>query len=204
MTRPVTQEMLEAYAAGEHDPADQARIEQHLRSSPADAAIIRRLRTIVRTLRTDAEGPSRALIDAAIRLRRPRSPGLVERLLSNLKTTLAALVHDSRATPALAGFRSVQEIVEVAYSAESAEIEMRCEPVAAAGVETWRVIGQVTLADGIPGSAVLQFAATEDDAELVEAPVDPAGMFSADLKGGCYDVVLRIGDRAVVIPELEL
>ncbi len=204
MSGPVTQHMIEAYAAGELDPADQARVEQHLLASPTDAATARRLQAVVRTLRTDADAPSRARVDAAIRLFRPRSPSLLEQVLGSLQATLAALVHDSRAAPALAGFRSVQEVVEVAYSADSAEVEMRCEPVVAAGVEKWHIVGQVTLADGVSGDAVLQFAAADDGAERVEVQVDDAGMFSADLKGGCYDVVLIIGGRAVVIPELEL
>lgn len=204
MSGPVTQQILEKYAAGELDPADRVRVEQHLRTSPDDAAIVRRLQAIVRTLRTDADGPSRSLLDAAIRLFRPRTPSLLERLVGGVQATLAALVHDSRTAPALAGFRSVQEAVEVAYSADSVEIEMRCEPVLDAGVEKWRIVGQVTLADGVAGNPVLEFAATDKDADVVEVQVDAAGMFAADLESGCYDVVLKAGDRVVVIPELEL
>ncbi len=207
--RPISYEQLLSYAAGEVSAAEAAELEAALRGQPALSATVARMRAAIELMRTDdSQAPSAAALERARRIFAPRAAGAAN-WLSDLKQTLATLLFDSRQQPALAGFRGEFDRVQLAYDCPTMEVELEIEPAVESGGEG-RVMGQLTpksagdlSAEPLSGLRLLLVAGDTHDV-LTQCTPDEHGVFELAAPAGSYELVIRSGDEAIVLPDLEI
>ena len=204
----ITDEQLILYAVGELAPSEAAATERHLAGSPQAAAYVAKVRTVLQTMRTDkTEAPSVAVIKRAISVFSGGGEGRGSLAwLEPLRRRVAQLVFDSRAQPALAGFRGGTSDYQLTYDSEMGRVELRVSPAERVALKAWRVRGQVTPEQhregGAFGSVILLTPGTTD--ALAVAELDQYGRFKIDSDGGTYDLAVRCGDEAMIAPNLQI
>ena len=142
----ITDEQLILYAVGELAPLESVATERHLAASPQAAAYVAKVQAVLETMRTDeSEAPSVVVIKRTIAAfsgggESQESLGWLE----PLRRRVAQLIFDSRAQPALAGFRGASASYQLAYDSDSRRVELRVSPPQRSARDAWRVRGQVT------------------------------------------------------------
>lgn len=203
-------EQLLAYAAGELPPGESTRIEAQMAVSSDTAATVARLRTTLAGMRADrGEAPSAAAIARARAIFKPVADGKLN-WLDKIQQAVARLVYDSRVESALAGFRGDSDGFELTFDSEAGGIELQLEPETTGS--KWRVMGQVTAnaspAPQTPGTdtPAIQVALVPPGTRVaaVETDADEHGMFSFSATPGTYDLLVRVGDTVVIVPNVEV
>lgn len=203
----ITVEQLILYAVGEMAPSETAATQRHLAGSPQAAAYVAKVRAVLQTMRTDeTEAPSVAVIKRAISAFSGggESQGSLA-WLEQLRRRVAKLMFDSRAQPALAGFRGGSSSYQLAYHSDLGRVELRVSPPQRPAQHAWRVRGQVTAGQrdgGELGSVALLTPGTSHALAVVE--LDQHGRFKFDTQCGRYDLAVQFGAEALIAPNLEI
>lgn len=196
-------EQLLALAAGELDEPTAAAIQQQVSQSPQLAEQVRRLQGAIRAMRSDdSVAPPADIVAKAKSLFSRLHQPLRRRWLEGLREIVATLVYDSRLQPALAGYRSARQAVQLSYSAEGASLDLQVD-AGTASEDQRNVIGQVSR----PSPSVplrIQFYTSDSPQPVAECPVDESGMFSLSIGAGRYDMAVRADEWAVVVPDLQV
>jgi hypothetical protein len=151
--------------------------------------------------------PSRAVARAKglLASSQPRSSGFVEQVIE----VVAHLIFDTRATPALAGFRGTASESHLIYLCNAGEIDIHIHrgsagpsssSVAAAEGELVRVLGQVE-SEHRPHTARLR---RPDDTTASQAAVDDRGLFTLEAPPGRYDLMIALDQNTIRVPALDL
>jgi hypothetical protein len=111
---------------------------------------------------------------------------------------LARLIFDSRAAPALAGFRGGGPQTHLVYASDAGEIDLQIRPER--GSDKVHLLGQI---ESQRMARIAQLHQTETR-RLDESPVDDRGMFSFEVPPGHYDLVIVLDGGSVRVPALEL
>ncbi|MCP3905125.1 MAG: hypothetical protein GY715_15985 [Planctomycetes bacterium] len=207
MTEPgVPIEDLVAYVSGELNDAEAADVERRLASRPEGAATTAALRSVLADLAAnELEDAPPHVIERLIALnRRPLPEAVWKSWIDRATGILAQLVFDSRAQPAVAGFRASPTTVQLAYEWEDGRVDLQITPDSE-GSEPRRIVrGQARRTPGSFGSAVL--LDTADRTLVVATAIDDHGRFRLSSDTGRYDLVLELDDgrRAVTIGPLEI
>lgn len=117
---------------------------------------------------------------------------------------IAQLIFDSRATPALAGFRSAINKARLLYATDAGEVEIQIEPPPPgqkeAGQELVNILGHVE-SEQTARAACLHLP---DDTPVVEAAIDEHGMFSLAVPSGSYQLTITLDRSTMKISSLDL
>jgi hypothetical protein len=172
-----------------------------VQADPVATAELARLQGLIHLMRSDtAEDAPEWVVNRAARLfrqRRPQEPAGLQRLARQI---VAILQFDSAQSPLAYGVRSGDALAarQLLYGGDGWVIDIHIE---AAG-SLWQITGQLLGGeDGVlPGQAVLHNASS-----AVEATLSEMSEFSLPLVGaGTFELVLRVGDLDIVVPELTL
>jgi len=200
-------EELLSYVSGDLSDAAAAAMERRLESLPASASTAAALRSVLADLATneleDAPPPA---IRRLIALHQPAAREAVWKTwIDQAAGILAQLVFDSRAQPAVAGFRSSPTTVQLAYEWADGRVDLRIAPDPAASAPRRVMRGQAARhSPGAFGSAVLLDTA---ERRLVESTgIDAHGRFRLSPTAGRYELVLELDDgrSAVTVGPLEI
>jgi hypothetical protein len=150
------------------------------------------------------QGPLPAPPAAAVRAAKDlisRHPARMTGPIQHLAETIAVLIFDSRAAPALAGFRgsAADTPLHLIYRTELAEVDLQIQP-AHGDAPLTRILAQVE--SQLPArSAHLLHA---DTTAAAEAQINSRGIFSFTIAPGRYDLTITLADASIRIPSLEL
>lgn len=194
----VTFEQIVAYASGDMDAAQAAQIEKLVQSNPTYVRQLARIQTILGTFRThlDTEPSAGALHRAfAAAAKAPAAEGWISRL----GAIIAKCIFDSRLQPAL-GLRGAADTVQLSFEGELADVDLELTRDA---TNHWSLMGHVATRSGEP---VEEIAIGMSGAATPEWTVSPnaQGVFRLQLSPASYELVLRRGADAMMIPELVL
>jgi anti-sigma factor RsiW len=196
-------ETIVAYVLGELRRTEAADFESNLATNPALQASVARVRGMLDGLRSDdsVAPPARAV--AAAKAIHARFHVPQPSWLQQLARSMADMIFDSRAQPALVGLRGDDETVQLSFDSALATIDLQVESHADESAETLDIMGQVN-----PRQAVreMQAALVEPVAGVAVgvASMDESGVFRIQTRPGEYDLVIRLDDAAVVLPKLEI
>jgi anti-sigma factor RsiW len=200
----VTTEMLIAYAAGELDADATARVQAVIADSPADAARLARIRATLATMRgDDSVAPSREALILAKAIFRHGQDARRTHWWQRLEQVVATLVHDSRAQPALAGYRGVGDAVQLSYESELADIDLELSPSGTQEHAAWTVMGQVSARPPAAIVSVVLVSRSQGGAQIEIEP-DEHGLFTLRADAEEYDLFIRIADKVIALPDLNL
>jgi hypothetical protein len=206
-------EQLLAFAAGELPSQEAAQVEAQLAMSSERAATVARLRATLAAMHAErGEAPSAAAVARALAIFKPAADRKAN-WLDRVQQVVAKLIYDSRVEPARAGFRGDNDGFELTVESEVGGIELQLEPEAAG--DTWRVMGQVTVSgtrqapthETQPAETPpIQVALVPPGTRVarVQTGADEHGMFSFCATPGTYDLLVRVGDTIVVVPNVEV
>lgn len=201
-----TTEQLAAFAAGDLTGTEAQSIRHALESSPKLKAAELRLRQIITTMQTDdTQAASAFVIERAVmafaeQARRPAEASPQMSLLEKVRQVIATLVFDSRAQPALAGFRGTSAGYQLSYETEGGDIDLQVTQSKDANL--WKLTGQVALENkNLKGDVTAMFADTGRLAE--SANIDEHGRFRLTVPTGSYELHVSLVDRVIVLPELD-
>lgn len=201
-------ETLVAYAAGELEPKEAAEVERHLAAHPMDAETARRLQSAVAVLRSDESiAPPAETLAAAKALFRERATQQQQQpesnWLSNLQRFVADVVFDSRLRPAVSGMRGAQTGFQLSFEHELADVDIEVQPVKDGPPQTRVIRGQVSPHGD---ATVSQVMLTEPGGHttLASAAPDETGMFKLQVTAAEVDVLVTLGDRLLVVPDVRL
>ncbi len=205
-------ETLAAHVLGESEPAVASRIDAAAATAPDLRRSLSRLRTLVETLRTDDSVlPRRELVDRVKDVLRPTPRPSLAEWLAQLGHSAAALVFDSHAELALAGFRGAAPAAQqLAFSSEVAEVDLQLSPPDtsprnAGAPALWSLRGQVSSPDPdgpVPHAAVALIDQARQ--QLISAETDDRGMFTLTAPAGRYDLIVKTAAGAVTLPAINL
>lgn len=201
MSKP-TFEQLVAYVTGEISAEESLGIEREAAVSADTAAAIARLRSIIQTMRTDdTVAPSPRAVAAAIAIHARNfvpQPSWLERLARSV----GELVFDSRRQPALVGLRGDDETVQLSFSSALADVDLQLDPASPESTNV-NIMGQVS---AHAASAATEVALVEPRAGVAVgvATPDESGVFRLQARPGAYDLVVRLDDAAIVLPNIEI
>jgi hypothetical protein len=200
----ITIETLIAYVAGELDEQTAARVKAHIRSSASDAERVARLRTVIKTMRADDTlAPPNEPLDRAKAIFKPSRSSAWRSLRRQLEAVVASLVYDSRAQPALAGYRGAGDVVQLSYESEIADVDLELSPTGAQAGATWLVMGQISPHE-MRARPVVALLSPSDESFCMEIAPDEHGVFTLQSASGEYELVIRFADRVVVFPDVNL
>jgi hypothetical protein len=208
-THPIGDEVLLAFAAGDAGSLGQAAaaVAAHVAVCPNCAATVRRYRLAEATVRADARcGPSPAALARAKAAFAPAPPAPVAAPVGALRRIVARLTFDGRADGfGMAGVRGGHELgrdsFQVAYESEVGEVDLQVEPEDEA-VGTWRLLGQLSTEE--ERRARVALAPAGGEAAVAETEADPDGMFDLVAASGRYDLLVRLPETELVLPDLNL
>lgn len=199
----ISDDELLAFGGDELEPTRAAAVAARVAASAEAAATVGRYRLARAVVRADAaEGPSAAAVARAKGIMPKRSP--VADLLSTLRRVVAEVTFDNRAggAAALAGFRGGMSAYQVAFAGGGAEVDLQLDPPAEAE-QRWRLLGQVTTDDDAPATILLTMAAG-GERPVAETTADEHGMFGLAALPGRYDLLVRVHEMLIVLPDLEI
>jgi anti-sigma factor RsiW len=201
-TKHPSEERLIAYASDELRGGDATAIADHLVGCAACAGTVARYRMVRDFVRADeAFAPPVAAVTRAKSLFTVPAPPPARDLFAPLRRIVAELVFDSGGpTPALAGFRGTGDR-HLTYEAEAVEIDVQATPVEPEG--EWRLLGQLA-ADRELGPVALEVVPAGGREAVASTVSDEHGVFQVQVPAGTYEVVARLPDVEVVVPDLEL
>lgn len=203
-TRETDFETLAAYVLGELDRPMAAELEAGLAQSPADAALVGRIREVVDILRTDdTVAPQRALVERVKRLFETPRPATVAGILERAREVVATLVFDSRVRTAMAGFRGPASSYQLAFSSDLADVDLQIAPPGAPHESLWTLRGQVSPHDRASVSSVALIDAGTSS-PVATTPVDERGMFSMKSGPGAFDLRIAMGDGVLTVPSIQV
>jgi anti-sigma factor RsiW len=191
----VEYEELIALAAGELSGDRRTEILRHLEGCPACAATVATFQTVREVVRADAvAAPSAAMLERVKRLAMPDAVTEKRSIVDAIRRVVASLVFDGRQP--VAGLRGSASGHGLVYSAGDIDIDLRIE---ARPGGRFAVTGQIGLPDerSVRGVAFTSM-------ETVEAPVDETGFFAIELDGGAYELLVRLDDEELVVPEVSI
>ena len=199
----IATDTLIAFAAGELDRQAAAAVEAQLSASPADAARLKRIRTLIDTMRTDdSVAPPAAALARAKALFRAESRPVWRDWLAALEEAVARLVSDSRAQPALAGFRSAGGAVQLTFESDTLEVDLELIPPSTDETR-WTILGQLSSEEPIANTPVA--LVSERDAHTgSDAEADEHGVFKLQADPGEYELMIRLPQRLVRIPGITI
>lgn len=194
-----TIEQLAAMIAGDLDETDTLALRDRLQATDEGRAALDEVEQIAAFLREEpSTEPPASLVKRAKKALSRNRAGVPERVKDGVRSFLAALDFDSRLSPAIAGFRGVAEVAQVAFSAEPCELDLEIQP-GEGGRSSVR--GQIAADE--PGGWVLRFVDSAGD-ESAQVEADAEGSFKIDLSPGSYTIVLERGDARVEAGPLPL
>jgi hypothetical protein len=205
----ITYRQLIAYAAGELPAEEAAQVQAYLAANPSAAEPVALYRQARAALQNDqGADPPVDVVAKAKRIfaaaRSDPAPGW----LARLEQFIGELVFDSRAEPALAGYRGAATTFQLSFECEVASVDLEAEPLVdgntvGADESQWRIMGQVDLRQP---DALVELALVEQGAgaKVADAVADEHGMFTLEVKAGRYDLLLRVGDKVVVLRNIEI
>jgi anti-sigma factor RsiW len=206
MTSPnVSKQELLAFAAGELTGERAERVEAVLRTdrdARQTVALYRLARE--RLAEGETEMPPAELVARAKAIFQPQ-PTARPGWLDVVDAIIGRLVYDSRVQPAAVRFTGTSERVQLTYEAEGVDVDLQAERLerdAPGTGERWRLTGQIDVEAEAPIEAAL--LATGGDAVVEELALDDRGMFSNDIEPGRYELRLRVGERMVILPDINL
>lgn len=187
-------ELLVDLAEGRLPAQEAATLRTQLASDPAAAAELTALETLIDLMRSDqGEDAPEHVIARAARLVRSPSPTPAPNLLQPI---IAMLRGDSWQMPLAAGLRAGSGAPRsLAYSAEAWDVDLQLDRQPGG----WQLRGQL-LGPELTGSVVLnggEAPITAEISELGEFALPP-------LQAGIYTLQLQLGERTIVIEQLEL
>lgn len=192
-------ERLVAFVCGELS-ADEAReIQRSIERSPDSASVLARLRDVLAALGAGAFSEPRPALVARLLQTARHEPG--PRAATVLRT-IASLIFDSRAAPAL-GLRGSEGPRQLVFESDTLEVDLFTRPPEHGKGGPWRIRGQVTVFRGeqvtdidlCPRGASTSIGHTKPDAE---------GQFVLGADDGVYDLVLRRPGGEVMIEGLSV
>ncbi|MBZ0172875.1 MAG: hypothetical protein K8E66_10875 [Phycisphaerales bacterium] len=179
-------DQLAALIAGDLDEARASALRARLSGTEDGRAALDEFERIAAFLREEhGAEPTASIVSRAKRELRRSRPGISERLADGVLSFLAALDFDSRLSPAVAGFRGVAEVAQVAFSAEPCELDLEIQPGEDGRVS---VRGQVA-ADESNGWTLRFFSSAGDESAQITAA--PDGAFRVELEPGLYTMSLE-------------
>lgn len=196
-------ERLVDHVVGDLSESERGGVERAIAASPALRAQVDAIRRVVDAAREDdgASAPPAARLRARPLLGQRRTAWL--RWLDDAIVSTVRAVFDSRATPALAGFRGGAETVQLAYESDHGRLDLSVGG-SAAPAESRSVRGQVTPAgDATPG---LVMAVDEQRAIVGVAHADEHGEFAFAAPIGTVELIVELDDgrAAMRVPHLEI
>ncbi len=205
----VNYEQLIAYAAGELSPEQAAQVQAYLRANPRAGDPIALYKQAQAAVQTDQSAAPPAELVAKAKAIFATSPSeLAATWLDHLQQLIADLVFDSRAQPALAGYRGPATTFQLSFECDAANIDLEAEPIVGVGATPsepaqWRIMGQV---DWQGASSPAQIAMVDPGTEnrVAEAIADEHGMFNLEAPAGRYDVLVQVDDKVVVLRNIEI
>jgi anti-sigma factor RsiW len=214
MSNGLTDEKLIAFAAGELDELEAARVRQHLGSDTVARETVNLFLALRRTLATDdSVVPPDSVIARAKAIFKPQSvgqSGLATSLASWLEAVdraVASLLFDSRVQPAL-GFRGASQAVRLAFDSGEAEVDLELSgPDDSANDGLCRVTGQISVdpsADAARGPHPVALVEPGTTRAVAETRSDEHGVFSLRVAPGRYDLCVQVGSRVIVAPEVQV
>ncbi len=196
---PTDIQKLVALAMGELEQAEADTLRARLDAEPSLRETYECLAHSVGFLRAEAgAAPSDEALCAAKRLLRDSRPGALERLEEGLRRIVASLDFDTRLTPAVAGIRGAATAAQVAFSSEAGDLDIEITP---AGVENWRIAGQVDADEDGDWSVTIVDRATDAPVRELDAR---DGAFRTTLAAGSYTLRLRRGDVEIEVGPLQI
>jgi anti-sigma factor RsiW len=217
--KPTIDELI-AFAAGEL-PAQQMQIvAAHVQNDAEAAATVAAYRAVRQTMQgDDSVAPPADLMARAKAIFRNRAneaanrPGVLAKWMQAVDRLVATIVYDSRVQPAAVRFAdpSAHDRITLAFETDKGEVDLQAErlPVehdaAAAETPFWRVMGQVTdesESAGVPREVAL--LARDSSAVIGQVTTDNHGQFAIDAPAGAYELLLRDGERAIVLTPIDL
>lgn len=192
MTNHPGDEMLLAYAADEAGAAAAAAIGDHLAHCRRCSATVAGYRLVRDLVRADAGPPPEAVA---------RVKALFAGTVGAARRIVAEVTFDSWGVlaPGLAGVRGGLAGRQLVWTSSDAEVDLQLAPSPRG---EWNLIGQVAADD-----------LTDTTVELVtpggaggdrKATADPFGMFEFDVPPGRYDLLVRLPQAVLVLPNLEV
>jgi anti-sigma factor RsiW len=200
---PVSDVALLDYFAGDLPLQQKPDVAAHVASCPSCAATLARFNRVRAAVHADAGFvPSPAMVMRAKKLTGGRERASSERWspFASLKQFVASLTFDGRSAPAPAGLRGETTSYLVTYSHEVLDVDLELEPKAA-GSRRWRVTGQVSTEESIDAVGFVEPGSIQP---LVTIEVDGDGMFFSEVDAGTYDLLVRLAEAVVVVPNVEV
>ncbi|USN98013.1 MAG: hypothetical protein H6810_07420 [Phycisphaeraceae bacterium] len=195
----VTIHDIASLVSGDMGETEASLLRDRIAARPEWRAALEEMERLAAFLRAEhGATPSPGALEQAKRSLRLSRPGLVDRVAEGVRTILASLDFDSRLSPAIAGFRGVADVAQVAFSAEPCELDLEIHPGHA---DSSMLRGQIAAEDS--DGWVLGFVrAGGEEPARVEAAAD--GSFKIELPNGSYTIVLERGDVRVEAGPLNL
>lgn len=197
-----SRDTLLAYVLGELIPAER----QNVRAAiEADARVEAEYRAILRTALAARVAQQAAPADTIRRAQTigGKAPAIVlpwKRWLDQLEQIVAALIHDTRAPGALAGLRSAAIATQLTLAAGGVEVDLQLDPGRIRGA--YSILGAVSApVDALPAPIALLDPAGN---VVVETITDEFGEFSLSFEGASFVLMLRVDERIVISPRVEL
>jgi len=202
----VSYEDLIAYAAGDLAPEDAARVESAIAADPAAQHTVETFRQVATTVaEDDSVEPAPSVIERAKALFDVEKRSAMRDWLDAVDRFVATLIYDSRAQPATAGYRGTAEAVRLSFESEdfAADVDLEITPQPDGGEEQHQVRGQVS-AERAVASAEVRLLAAGTTQSVDHAVADENGMFMLQAPEGTYDLAIRLGDEALVLPGIAI
>lgn len=198
---------LAALASGDLAPEEALAAEAEAERSAEASSALAVMRTVIAALRTDdsTEPTATSLQRAKAVFARMRAGQAQRSWLDGIVESIAKLVHDTRAQPALAGFRGAADGYQLTFEANELEIDLQIEQSSGSADDgaLCQVIGQVSTPTG-PGAKSIAFTAPGTRESLAEIATDSRGVFSIALPRGRYDLLVEGSGGVVVVSGLDV
>ncbi|UCD75506.1 MAG: hypothetical protein JSV91_01035 [Phycisphaerales bacterium] len=200
----IGKEQLVSFVLGELDQDEAAAIAVHLASSAPAAEYVAKLREVLETMRSDdSEAPTAAAVRAGMAAFTQQAHSMPLAWLEQAQRYVLRLVYDTRAQPALAGFRGGDAGYQFAYGGEHGRVDLRVTPAEQGQLGRWSVRGQVTTPEGVNIGSVALVTGGTSSTVGISVP-DQHGQFRFDAEAGKYDVAVELDTGALIAPGLEI
>lgn len=200
VSQPSFEDMV-AFVLGELDPARAEEVRASLAASAAASATLERIRRMLDAMRTDdSVAPRRAVVDRVKDLMPARAGAA---WWARAVECVAALVFDSRAQTAVAGFRGGSIGRQLAFQCELGEIDLSVTDVADSIGKEWTIRGQMEAAKGPSARAVAVFAPASAE-PAAEVEIDESGQFKLRCPLPVCELRFLVGDRVVGLGPVQL
>jgi hypothetical protein len=163
------------------------------------------------TATDDSVAPSEQAILRAKAAFKPASRPAGASWLQAVDRFIARLVFDSRVHQVAVRYADAGDRVTMTYESDVAEIDLQADRMRSSDdCESWRFIGQVSrLTAGSSEHsqnqrATASLTASGAKTSTADVTVDQRGSFTFDAPAGKYELVIRLPDGTVVIPDIEV